>query len=497
MRARKCPRPVAAACGAVLAVFAASAGGCARAPSSQALSPDAAATALEGRRLDDPRLLAFISAAERLEPGAVAPSAGPPSWTLRRLTLAALYFHPDLDVARSALAVAEAGKVTAAERPNPSVALVPPPFLFGAVVNAVIETGSKRSERIANATALADSARQDLITAGWQVRSGVRDALLALWTARERAALLAAEAAPARRLVAAQEARLAAGAADAAEVSAVRIGVMNVASAMSDAARAEALAEAKLAAAIGIPLAALSGVALDFDRIAHPPVLAADLAPGDAEGEAQGGGVEGRLRRAALLGRSDVKAGLASYAAADAALRAEIANRYPNLTLSPGYNWYQGINTYAIAPGFDLPILNQNQGRIGEALARRNQEAARFLALEARIIAALDQAGADYRAAEAGLHAADALLALEAARAGEIARAFRAGAADQPTALAGEVDEAHARLSWLDARVAELAAIGELEDALRQPLFDPGATLPDLAPPPRAEFAGAALPAHP
>lgn len=469
MRARVGPRPV--------FVLLACCAGCATPPAPPSLSPPAVAAALEARRLDDPRLLAFIRAAERLDPGGET-AAGPPPWTLRRLTLAALYFHPDLDVARSALALAEAGKVTAGERPNPSVAFVPPPFLFGGVVNVVLETGGKRAARLATADALAEAARQDLASAGWQVRGGVRDAMQALWVARERGRLLAAEAAAQRKLAAAEEARLAAGAASAAAVSGARIAAASLAAAIGDNARATAAAEAALASAIGVPAASLSGVALDFASFDHPPALTADLA-------------EGRLRRAALIGRSDVKSELAAYAAAQGALREQLANRYPNLVLSPGYNWYQGINAFALAPGFDLPILNQNQGRIGEALARRNQAAARFVALQARIIAALDRAGADYRASDAGQRAADVLLAAEEARADAVARAFRAGASDQPARLAGEVDLAHARLAWFDAKVAALTALGELEDALRQPLFDPGATLPDLVPPPRAELAGA------
>jgi outer membrane protein TolC len=479
MRARICPRPA-----FVLFAFCI---GCAAKPPAPAPSPEAGAAALEARRLDDPRLLAFIAASERLDPGRADPEAGapvgPPPWTLRRLTLAALYFHPDLDVARSALALAEAGKVTAGERPNPNIAFVPPPFLFGAVVNAVIETGGKRGDRMAAANALAEAAREDLVTAGWQVRGGVRDAMLALWEARRRGELLAAEAAPEHELARAEAARLAAGAASAPEVGAIEIEVAALAAARSDNLKAQALAQARLARAIGVPLAALRGVALDFARFEHPPTLGADLA-------------EGQLRRAALLGRSDVKAELASFAAADARLREELANRYPNLTLSPGYNWYQGINTYAIAPGFDLPILNQNQGRIGEALARRSQEAARFEALQARIIAALDEAGTAWRASAAGLRDADALVQAEAVRAREAAHAAAAGALDQPTILTTQIALAHAKLAWLDADGARLGAIGALEDALRQPLFDPGACVPDLVPPPRAEFAGAESPAR-
>jgi len=166
-------------------------------PAEKPLSPSDSAVALEARSLDDPRLLSFIAAAERLrEPAPQALPAAPPPWSLGALTLAALYFHPDLDVARSALANAQAGTVTAAERPNPSVAFVPPPFLFGGVVNVVLETFGKRDARIDQADARVVAARHDLEEAGWQVRAGVRAAMLALWTAEQRRDLLTAERAP-------------------------------------------------------------------------------------------------------------------------------------------------------------------------------------------------------------------------------------------------------------------------------------------------------------
>lgn len=446
-------------------------------PAEKPLSPSDSAVALEARRLDDPRLLSFIAAAERLQaPPPQAPPAAPPPWSLGTLTLAALYFHPDLDVARSALANAQASTVTAAERPNPSVAFVPPPFLFGGVVNVVLETFGKRDARIDQADARVVAARHDLEEAGWQVRAGVRAALLALWTAEQRRDLLTAERAPMALLVSAMASRVALGNASAPELEAARITLAGLDQQRLDADHAALGARAALAGAIGVPARALAGVAINFDAFTQPPPIAGDIA-------------DGALRRAALTSRADVQAALANYAAAQAALREQLANRYPNLVLSPGYNWYQGINAFALAPGFDLPILNQNQGRIGEAVARRNAEAARFLALQAKIIAGVDQAGARYRAAAESMAAAALLLADEQRRAASLARAYRMGAADEPARLTGAIELARARATWFDAEAAERQARGELEDALQQPLLDP-ARLPDLAIAPRAEFAG-------
>jgi len=46
-------------------------------------------------------------------------------WDFQNLTLAAFYYGSDLELARARWAVADAGKKTARERPNPSVGVVP------------------------------------------------------------------------------------------------------------------------------------------------------------------------------------------------------------------------------------------------------------------------------------------------------------------------------------------------------------------------------------
>src|SRR5882672_11294695 len=71
------------------------------------------ANALDNRRLDDARLQAFIAAS-------LADSAPDRAqWNLAKLTLAALYYHPDIAVARAKLARARAGAITAGQYPNP------------------------------------------------------------------------------------------------------------------------------------------------------------------------------------------------------------------------------------------------------------------------------------------------------------------------------------------------------------------------------------------
>src|SRR5262249_6134327 len=82
-------------------------------PLSHAVNADT----LDSRTLDDPRLLKFI-AFERGRDGETGLSL---RWDLTTLTFAAIYYHPDLDIAHSKLAGAEARVITAAQVPNPSL----------------------------------------------------------------------------------------------------------------------------------------------------------------------------------------------------------------------------------------------------------------------------------------------------------------------------------------------------------------------------------------
>jgi hypothetical protein len=106
-------RPVAA-----LALLFALSSGCATYKARPIDSVESAST-LEARRLDDPVLKAFL---ERYSSGQ-APKG---SWDFDRLALAALYYHPDLEVARAGHEVARAAAITAGARPNPSLTLACP-----------------------------------------------------------------------------------------------------------------------------------------------------------------------------------------------------------------------------------------------------------------------------------------------------------------------------------------------------------------------------------
>ncbi|HUZ13747.1 MAG TPA: TolC family protein [Caulobacteraceae bacterium] len=450
------------------------------------IAPAANAAAIDSRSLEDPRLLRFVAAAgSSAAPTATVRSAGA-TWDLSTLTLAALYFHPTLDIARSKLAEAHAAVVTAAAIPNPSLSLgelsydaslaTPSPWTVGPAIRFIVEAFGKRAARVAQARRLVEAAREDLATASWQVRGAVRASLIDLWSARETVALLRSRRGFQDQLVTLLQRRLAAGDASALEIARARIGLDQLGLALGEAERRRAQARGQLAASIGVPLAALDEVRLSFAAVEHPrPPDAAEVA---------------MLRRRALVRRSDVQSRLADYAAAQSALKLQIAGQYPDIMLTAGYIFDRGQNKYLLSPAADLPIFNQGQGPIAEAMARRQEAAARFTALQSRVIGEVDAAAASYGAASRAAGAAEALAVAEDDRERRIERSFQAGGIDRPTLLAARIERSVAEQSRLAAVVQQRQALGALEDALQHPFFgqDVAASLLQTSPRPPTEL---------
>src|SRR6185369_4828346 len=108
----------------------------------------------------------------------------------------------------------------------------------------------------------------------------------------------------------------------------------------------------------------------------------------------------------------------------------QIAKQYPDVHLSPGYQYDQGDNKWSLGITFELPLLNQNQGPIAEARARRLESAARFTELQARVIGEIDRASAAYRAAREQTAAIEALMTAAQQQERSAEAQFKAGTAD-------------------------------------------------------------------
>jgi outer membrane protein TolC len=381
-------------------------------------------------------------------------------WNVDKLSLVAVYFHPDV-----ALAMAEAEEVaarlqSARMRPNPVFTFSPQfassrapaftPWFFGGNLQLPIETAGKRDKRVDQANAAAEAAELRVFARAWAARSRVRAALLDLHAGLQNSSLLEVEQHLHEEAIIKLTAQLQAGEVSPFELTQARLMLNRTRLSLEDALRVAASAKHRVAAAIGVPSKAIEGLQIDysnFERLPEPK----------------------QCDRVALTQRVDLLALLSEYAAAEGALRLEVAKQYPDVNLGPGYDYNSGQNRWQL--GFSLPVpFNRNRGPIAEAEARRYTAERRFLAQQAAIEGELNVAKAAYVAARAKATTAGHL-AKEAARALQATRSMvNAGAVSALEVTRRQIEASTANLALQAALVEAQTAAGTLEDAIQAPL---------------------------
>jgi outer membrane protein TolC len=418
------------------------------------------------RSPSSPALAAFVASSgyERGWP--------PQEWNLTELTLVALYFSPEIrvaraqaDVARSEIApaadVAPLGVAPHLERHSREAA-GDGPWSLGIALDLPWVSRARRAARTQRAVALSEAAELEVARAVWRARAQSRDRLVDLVDSRERLGVLEAALQARRDLRGLVARRVEAGMMSALELSREDAALAEVESAsVTERAR---LREMQVAAAraIGIPPET-------FERM----TIAADALSGRVE-ETRSAAA---LREAALRNRLDVYQRLRLFAAADAEVKIAVASQYPELTVSPGYFWDQGDSVWSLAAAIAVPPATRARAAIRQAEARRELAAQRFLEVQLQVIGETQQAAARVASAQS--------LSQTAARQSEAARAqlarmqslFDRGGADRLQLTAARVAAATAADGERQARFATLRALAELEDALEEPILDGGAGL--------------------
>jgi len=418
--------------------------------------------ALIGRSLSDPGLRRFIEANTSQTPTQWPPT----SWNFQRLTLAALYFNPELAVAKAKLAEVEAARITAGERPNPVVGLSPgynfstpsgesiSPWILGISFDVPLNTAGKRGLQISQARHLSDAARMQLAGKVWEIRSNVKQAMVGLWAAGERAELSRQKLAVALALVQISEARYAAGDIDRSVLMSSRLLEQQARFESAEAGGESEKAFIQLAVSAGFASHTLDDVEIDFTGIETMP----DEIP------------TAEARRNALLNRADILSALAAYAASESALRREIAGQYPDLSIGPGYEYDQGDNKWAIGFQLTLPVLNRNRGPIAEAEAKRKTAAAEFISLQSKILGDIESMMTAFQADCRQLKVAEEMLDQARQEAEVVEKQYAAGAVSKEALLSSQLEEISADSIRLDSRIKVQTSLGKLEYALQTPL---------------------------
>ena len=427
----------------------------------QPVSPEKVAGTFDSRSLTNEDLHAYLETNHII---GVWPRR---SWDLNTLTLVAFYYQPSFAEARAQWAAVDASKITAGERPNPSVSVTPgydrqipgapSPWIVPITFDLPIETAGKRSKRIAEANNLSEAARWDFISAAWQTRSHVRAALVGFYSARENESLLARQEVAQSNIVRLLEGQRTAGSISDYEVTQARVSLETTQLSRQDAIGQLGQARAQLASALGLPLHALNGVEFSF--------AAMNQFPGDL--------TKPEVRRQALFNRADVRSALADYEFSQSALQLEIANQYPDVHLGPGYSWNSGSagdNEWQLGATLVLPVLNHNEGPVAEAKAKRAQSAAHFLTVQATAVSEIDTALAGYNAALKETTTAKSLLKDSHKQLDSAQAQAQLGETDALALADAETAYCTGAQSELNAVVKAQQALGTLEDAVQSPL---------------------------
>jgi outer membrane protein TolC len=367
-------------------------------------------TEYRARRLDDPRLLAWVAR--------WAPTPAPRRWTGRQLALAALGLRADLARARADWRAAQVGERTAARRPQPGVqgsveravsgsdGESPWVVSLGALLS--VELGGKRGARLQQARARTAMAEAELRLTAWRVARETEAAAQRLSGTEIDLDAVRREVSALAELEARERARYQEASLSSAELA--RTGT-EVQSARADAARAQAAvldARAALAGALAMPPRAIDSLAVKVDS-----------APDCAALEPMG---SDSIETLALTARPEMGRALAEYAAAESEVRLEVARHYPDLELGPGFIWDQGVHRWTLALALPNLLGLRNRAAITEAEARRAAAGARVAETQELLLADVAMAESGCRGAVLERTAADSQVVV-AARAASLAQA--------------------------------------------------------------------------
>ena len=398
----------------------------------------------------------------------------PRQWGLRELTLTALYFHPDMRIARARADLARAQQNSAGLPPAAGLRVRPEyharelpedngPWTLGLELEIPLSSQGKREARVERSAFLADAAELDVAAAVWAVRARVRDRFVELQSDRDALAALEAQIAARREVLALVERRVQAGMLSAHELGTERLALSQLELAHDQQTSQAQHRLAELALALGMPQEIAAAIDLRFD--ADLPVAQIDAA---------------EVRRLALGNRLDVHRKLLEFGAADAEVKLAVALQNPDITLGPGYAWDQGDSVWSLAVGFSLPSGARARAQIRESEAQREVAAQQFLATQMAAIASAEAAAAGYRSALERLDGARHQLALQQEQEARVVRQFDAGSADRLQRATARVAALAAGGAVQFAETGSRQALARLEDAVQRPLFGDFTRLPDM-----------------
>ena len=386
------------------------------------------------------------------------------AWTVQDFILLSKKYQAGREQTAAQYATAQAALITAGGSMNPAVSLVPgintsaasnsPSGIPLVSFDLLWETAHKKDLRLLKAQQQVFKAGFALQDTEWQLDAAVRHTGWNLYFTQERQKLLAQEVAAQEKVFDLVKHQLDAGLIAPTEVQSQDLVGRKARLDLADADAAVLEARAQLAEAVGVPAQALERAKMNLTVNPPSPRTASQAV--------------NRVRQVALTHRPDVAMALADYASEEANLALEVAKQYPDIKVSPGYQWDQGNNKWQLGLGFDLPLFHQNQGPIAEATARRREAQSRLEMLQAKISAEVDRVVPALQQAWKTYQVAQDLVKTQEQKKTTAVRRAQAGQGEPMETLLAEVDLISAQLVLVD-RANKLAQQLEALEALTRP----------------------------
>lgn len=386
-------------------------------------------------------------------------------WGADELVYCALFFNPNLDVARAQWRSAEAAKMTAAVRPLPNLKGnygdsnnandEIKPYTYALSIDLPLETANKRNIRIENAEHLSEAAKLRIAQSAWQIRSEVIKTLFEYQYNQQLLDLLTKEQNYRQQIVAMFQKRISVGESASTELSRANLLLQEITTQLNEKQRYQLVLQSRLASSLGMPL----------ERVAQM-----QLSPA-ADAKSLTLNLSEDLQTQALLNRLDIRIALERYAAAEARVKLEIAKQYPDIIVTPNYTYEFGNKIWSLGLSGLMTFITKNKMPIAEAKQLREVEATQFEALQNTVIAEVSTAKAKLEQSRQMLQNQEKLLAQQQDNTYRIERKFKAGEADRLELTYARLESLVAQKNYTLANYMQLMSVNDLENIVQAPVI--------------------------
>lgn len=394
------------------------------------------------------------------------------SWDLDSLTASALYFHPSLKVAKSDYAVAMAGITTASLRQSVGISGQLDksnqangdinPWAYGLQVSIPVITANKRQINIEIATYQADIARIQIAESAWILRQQISMDLILLAEQQAMQSALSKLQKSQAALLNAYQKRLDVGVSGNSDLLPIRLQHDQSAWQLQQLELQIRQTEQKLMHDAG--LTDQNNTGLNIAAVNLSQILKARFDQPQAYQDAK------TIQHYALTNRMDIQRSLAQYAKAESQLKLAMAKRYPDLSISPGMMYDYGDKIWSLGINSMLNLFNRSSDLWAQAEQLRQNEAARFYALQHQTIQLSAQAHLKYSNAANLLITMSQQYDQQLNRKKQLEKQWKQGLIDKTEYLQAEIQFYTAQQRLITQQANVLRALQEIENVMQKPI---------------------------